>query len=132
MLFLRRKAKEDSPGLGLSGVTGALWPWWEDRAFAAVAPASSFACLCRECKRTQGVSTTDLVGRMLLMTKAHHSNIVSQGALGELGHRAPTALPSAAPHGAEGRGRAPGPGSCVENGQGQQNNLLVFASACLR
>uniref|UniRef100_A0A669CUA4 ethanolamine-phosphate cytidylyltransferase n=1 Tax=Oreochromis niloticus TaxID=8128 RepID=A0A669CUA4_ORENI len=31
----------------------------------------------RECKRTQGVSTTDLVGRMLLMTKAHHSNIVS-------------------------------------------------------
>ena len=31
----------------------------------------------RECKRTQGVSTTDLVGRMLLMTKAHHSNMVS-------------------------------------------------------
>ncbi|XP_030645690.1 ethanolamine-phosphate cytidylyltransferase isoform X2 [Chanos chanos] len=31
----------------------------------------------RECKRTQGVSTTDLVGRMLLMTKAHHSNIGS-------------------------------------------------------
>ncbi|CAF89337.1 unnamed protein product, partial [Tetraodon nigroviridis] len=30
----------------------------------------------RECKRTQGVSTTDLVGRMLLMTKAHHSHIV--------------------------------------------------------
>ncbi|KAJ6660389.1 hypothetical protein lerEdw1_017812 [Lerista edwardsae] len=30
---------------------------------------------CRECKRTQGVSTTDLVGRMLLMTKAHHTNI---------------------------------------------------------
>ncbi|MGH0136476.1 UNVERIFIED_CONTAM: hypothetical protein FKN15_010111, partial [Acipenser sinensis] len=29
----------------------------------------------RECKRTQGVSTTDLVGRMLLMTKTHHSNI---------------------------------------------------------
>uniref|UniRef100_A0A3Q2CVP8 ethanolamine-phosphate cytidylyltransferase n=1 Tax=Cyprinodon variegatus TaxID=28743 RepID=A0A3Q2CVP8_CYPVA len=29
----------------------------------------------RECKRTQGVSTTDLVGRMLLMTKAHHSNM---------------------------------------------------------
>ncbi|XP_040845691.1 ethanolamine-phosphate cytidylyltransferase isoform X1 [Ochotona curzoniae] len=27
----------------------------------------------RECKRTQGVSTTDLVGRMLLATKAHHS-----------------------------------------------------------
>lgn len=27
----------------------------------------------RECQRTQGVSTTDLVGRMLLMTKAHHS-----------------------------------------------------------
>ncbi|TRY85504.1 hypothetical protein DNTS_016008, partial [Danionella cerebrum] len=30
----------------------------------------------RECKRTQGVSTTDLVGRMLLMTKAHHSHMV--------------------------------------------------------
>uniref|UniRef100_A0AAY5JYQ8 ethanolamine-phosphate cytidylyltransferase n=1 Tax=Esox lucius TaxID=8010 RepID=A0AAY5JYQ8_ESOLU len=29
----------------------------------------------RECRRTQGVSTTDLVGRMLLMTKAHHSNL---------------------------------------------------------
>lgn len=29
----------------------------------------------RECRRTQGVSTTDLVGRMLLMTKAHHSNM---------------------------------------------------------
>ncbi|XP_049632607.1 ethanolamine-phosphate cytidylyltransferase isoform X2 [Suncus etruscus] len=28
----------------------------------------------RECKRTQGVSTTDLVGRMLLATKAHHSS----------------------------------------------------------
>lgn len=27
--------------------------------------------LCRECQRTQGVSTTDLVGRMLLMTKGH-------------------------------------------------------------
>ncbi|CAF4048362.1 unnamed protein product [Rotaria sp. Silwood2] len=26
----------------------------------------------RECKRTQGVSTTDLVGRMLLVTKSHH------------------------------------------------------------
>lgn len=34
-------------------------------------------CHDRECNRTQGVSTTDLVGRMLLMTKAHHSNIVS-------------------------------------------------------
>lgn len=28
----------------------------------------------REVKRTQGVSTTDLVGRMLLMTKNHHEN----------------------------------------------------------
>ncbi|XP_069916234.1 ethanolamine-phosphate cytidylyltransferase isoform X4 [Oryctolagus cuniculus] len=28
----------------------------------------------RECRRTQGVSTTDLVGRMLLVTKAHHSS----------------------------------------------------------
>lgn len=26
----------------------------------------------KECKRTQGVSTTELVGRMLLMTKEHH------------------------------------------------------------
>uniref|UniRef100_A0A8C5N8C5 ethanolamine-phosphate cytidylyltransferase n=1 Tax=Gouania willdenowi TaxID=441366 RepID=A0A8C5N8C5_GOUWI len=34
-------------------------------------------CCYRECKRTQGVSTTDLVGRMLLLTKAHHSNIDS-------------------------------------------------------
>ena len=33
----------------------------------------------RECKRTQGVSTTDLVGRMLLVTKAHHSSQVSPG-----------------------------------------------------
>ena len=28
----------------------------------------------RECKRTVGVSTTDLVGRMLLLTKNHHLN----------------------------------------------------------
>ncbi|KAK9728221.1 choline phosphate cytidylyltransferase [Basidiobolus ranarum] len=28
----------------------------------------------RECRRTEGVSTTELVGRMLLMTKDHHSN----------------------------------------------------------
>ena len=28
----------------------------------------------RECKRTPGVSTTDLVGRMLLLTKSHHEN----------------------------------------------------------
>uniref|UniRef100_A0AC35U7B2 Ethanolamine-phosphate cytidylyltransferase n=1 Tax=Rhabditophanes sp. KR3021 TaxID=114890 RepID=A0AC35U7B2_9BILA len=27
----------------------------------------------RECERTAGVSTTDLVGRMLLLTKSHHS-----------------------------------------------------------
>lgn len=31
----------------------------------------------RECRRTQGVSTTDLVGRMLLVTKAHHSSHMS-------------------------------------------------------
>lgn len=36
----------------------------------------------RECKRTQGVSTTDLVGRMLLMTKAHHSGQVRRGGVG--------------------------------------------------
>lgn len=35
----------------------------------------------RESKRTQGVSTTDLVGRMLLMTKAHHSNMVRYSVL---------------------------------------------------
>jgi ethanolamine-phosphate cytidylyltransferase len=29
------------------------------------------AGLYRECKRTNGVSTTDLVGRMLLMSKSH-------------------------------------------------------------
>jgi len=28
---------------------------------------------CREIKRTEGISTTDLVGRMLLMSKIHHS-----------------------------------------------------------
>nr|XP_045014478.1 ethanolamine-phosphate cytidylyltransferase isoform X3 [Jaculus jaculus] len=33
----------------------------------------------RECKRTQGVSTTDLVGRMLLVTKAHHSSQCPRG-----------------------------------------------------
>ena len=38
----------------------------------------------KECKRTQGVSTTDLVGRMLLMTKAHHSNMVRHAALKSL------------------------------------------------
>ena len=33
----------------------------------------------REVKRTQGVSTTDLVGRMLLLTKTHHENDESKG-----------------------------------------------------
>ncbi|KAJ6223275.1 hypothetical protein RDWZM_001820 [Blomia tropicalis] len=28
----------------------------------------------RECQRTEGVSTTDIVGRMLLMTKTHHKS----------------------------------------------------------
>lgn len=28
----------------------------------------------KECKRTEGISTTDLVGRMLLVTKTHHQN----------------------------------------------------------
>ncbi|KAL9545900.1 hypothetical protein MBANPS3_006920 [Mucor bainieri] len=32
------------------------------------------AGLYKECKRTQGVSTTELVGRMLLMTKNHHNH----------------------------------------------------------
>ncbi|KAJ1989637.1 choline phosphate cytidylyltransferase [Dimargaris cristalligena] len=31
----------------------------------------------KECKRTQGVSTTELVGRMLLMTKDHHRRSAS-------------------------------------------------------
>jgi ethanolamine-phosphate cytidylyltransferase len=37
----------------------------------------------RECKRTQGVSTTELVGRMLLMTKDHHKrrSSVSQSSI---------------------------------------------------
>ncbi|KAI9314965.1 hypothetical protein BX666DRAFT_1965236 [Dichotomocladium elegans] len=42
------------------------------------------AGLYRECKRTQGVSTTELVGRMLLMTREHHkrneSSIANVGA----------------------------------------------------
>jgi len=39
----------------------------------------------RTIPRTEGVSTTDLVGRMLLMTKAHHSaSFESQGEAGEL------------------------------------------------
>ncbi|KAF7723085.1 Ethanolamine-phosphate cytidylyltransferase [Apophysomyces ossiformis] len=41
------------------------------------------AGLYRECKRTQGVSTTELVGRMLLMTRDHHQDRI-QG-LNELG-----------------------------------------------
>jgi ethanolamine-phosphate cytidylyltransferase len=32
------------------------------------------AGLYKECKRTQGVSTTELVGRMLLMTRNHHNH----------------------------------------------------------
>lgn len=42
-------------------------------------PTSVVTSVPRECKRTQGVSTTDLVGRMLLMTKAHHSSQVRLG-----------------------------------------------------
>lgn len=38
--------------------------------YAAVKAAGRF----RECKRTEGVSTTELVGRMLLMARAHHSS----------------------------------------------------------
>lgn len=38
---------------------------------------SSAQCLsCREVKRTIGVSTTELVGRMLLMTRDHHDEAV--------------------------------------------------------
>lgn len=92
-----------------------------------------YLCLspCRECKRTQGVSTTDLVGRMLLMTKAHHSNIVSHRALG--GSSESRAFASSfillSQMAVELLGLAPG---CRENwqadyGQWQQNNLLMFA-----
>jgi len=35
----------------------------------------------RECKRTQGVSTTELVGRMLLMTRDHHKRNAGGNAL---------------------------------------------------
>ncbi|KAI7866260.1 hypothetical protein BDF14DRAFT_1743753 [Spinellus fusiger] len=38
------------------------------------------AGLYRECKRTEGVSTTELVGRMLLMTRNHHKRRLSVGA----------------------------------------------------
>ena len=38
--------------------------------YAAVKLAGRY----RECKRTTSISTTDLVGRMLLMTKEHHSH----------------------------------------------------------
>ncbi|ORY98790.1 hypothetical protein BCR43DRAFT_530230 [Syncephalastrum racemosum] len=38
------------------------------------------AGLYRECKRTQGVSTTELVGRMLLMTRDHHKRSTGTGA----------------------------------------------------
>ncbi|KAI8335260.1 hypothetical protein EDC96DRAFT_524993 [Choanephora cucurbitarum] len=38
------------------------------------------AGLYRECKRTQGVSTTELVGRMLLMTRDHHKRRPSTNA----------------------------------------------------
>lgn len=72
-----------------------LWSWWEER---GVCSRGFCFILClsprRECKRTQGVSTTDLVGRMLLMTKAHHSNIVSHRALGGSWESRPTPAPA--------------------------------------
>ncbi|KAL5019288.1 hypothetical protein ScPMuIL_005010 [Solemya velum] len=43
----------------------------------------------KECKRTEGVSTTDLVGRMLLVTKSHHQRDTDTMAIKtetELGH----------------------------------------------
>merc|ERR1711976_77629 len=33
----------------------------------------------KECKRTRGISTTDLVGRMLLVTKTHHERDETRG-----------------------------------------------------
>lgn len=66
----------------------------------------------RECKRTQGVSTTDLVGRMLLVTKAHHSSQVRVGLGGR--DRLPYACPSegaaAASSGVLGLAASGGPG----------------------
>ncbi|XP_014668840.1 PREDICTED: ethanolamine-phosphate cytidylyltransferase-like isoform X1 [Priapulus caudatus] len=49
----------------------------------------------KECKRTQGVSTTDLVGRMLLMTKTHHKQkySVSKEETGEIGVDSSTRSP---------------------------------------
>ncbi|KAL0091180.1 hypothetical protein F4703DRAFT_1837699 [Phycomyces blakesleeanus] len=37
------------------------------------------AGLYRECKRTEGVSTTEMVGRMLLMTRNHHNRPAETG-----------------------------------------------------
>lgn len=105
-----------NPGLDLSGVTGVpVVMLGRQRQMLLWLLLHPLLVSRRECKRTQGVSTTDLVGRMLLMTKAHHSNIVSQRALGgrwSTGHV--PALPSAAPNGVELLGLAP---RCMENGQ---------------
>lgn len=44
------------------------WVW---QIFSSNKSWLTFCCIFREVQRTQGVSTTDLVGRMLLMTKNH-------------------------------------------------------------
>ncbi|GIY90459.1 ethanolamine-phosphate cytidylyltransferase [Caerostris extrusa] len=44
-----------------------------DCAFCVHAVYVKAAGRYKECKRTAGVSTTDLVGRMLLLTKQHHN-----------------------------------------------------------
>ncbi|RCH78382.1 Ethanolamine-phosphate cytidylyltransferase, partial [Rhizopus stolonifer] len=46
------------------------------------------AGLYRECKRTLGVSTTELVGRMLLMTRDHHRPLTSLEPLAPFGNHA--------------------------------------------
>lgn len=100
-------------GLDRSDFTGVTVGRGRGSCFCGI---SFVLCLspCRECKRTQGVSTTDLVGRMLLMTKAHHSNIVSHRALGgSLESRA--YVGSCLPLLQNGSG-APGPGSHIHGG----------------
>lgn len=46
----------------------------------------------KECERTQGVSTTDLVGRMLLMTKCHQLKGEKEYGVSDYGHRSVSVL----------------------------------------
>lgn len=89
------------PGCTAEGPSFPLLPEPRGNAICAQRPQEAgpgrSAPLCcplfpRECKRTQGVSTTDLVGRMLLMTKAHHSSQVRRGRGGGTGPPPPGPL----------------------------------------